>query len=277
MGNRNIEFIKMDGTGNDFVIIDSRSHAIELSAEDIKKIADRKNAITKGCDQVIIIEKSNRADCFMRIYNSDGSEVSSCGNATRCVGQIVSAEKNNKNVKIETAAGLLDVLAESPDAITVNMGKARLNWNEIPLSREMDTLHIDIKDGSLSDATAISMGNPHAVFFVDNVDEIDFLKDGLGSRLEHHELFPERANIGVAEIIDSETIKLRVFERGAGETASCGTGACAAVVAAARRGLVGWNTRVKLRGGDLNIEWKPGGNVFMTGSVRHQFKGTLDL
>lgn len=258
-----IGFLKMHGTGNDFVIFDGRKSRVSLSTKKIREIADRKFGI--GCDQLILIENSKDADCFMKIYNSDGGEVSSCGNATRCVGAIIMAEKKENSAKIRTKAGLLEAKKDKKGLISVNMGKARLNWNEIPLSKKMDTLHLDLKIGVLSDPVGVSMGNPHAVFFVDDVEKIDLAR--LGPALEHHKLFPERANIGVAEIESPASIRLRVWERGAGETLSCGTGACAALVAASRRGLTERKATIKLKGGSLTVEWLKNGHIIMSGPV----------
>lgn len=269
------DFIKMDGLGNDFVIIDARKNDYPLSTTQAMKLADRNNKETGGCDQLIVIENSDKADCFMRIINADGSEVDACGNASRCLGWLVGKEKGKDRVKIETKAGLLDAHIVGKRKISVNMGKAKLDWQEIPLAAEKDTLHLGIQEGALKDPVGVSMGNPHAVFFVDNVDKIDLQK--VGSKLEHHKLFPQRANIGVAQIISPSEIKLRVFERGAGETLACGTGACAALVAAARRNLTGKKATIHLKGGDLEIEWLDNGEVLMTGSVSEPRYGLLNV
>ncbi|NDF11545.1 MAG: diaminopimelate epimerase [Proteobacteria bacterium] len=268
-------FFKMDGTGNDFVIIDARARALHLKPEEILRLSGRANTITKGCDQLIVIEKSQKADCFMRIYNSDGSEVASCGNASRCIGWLMMKEQKKDTSTFETLAGLLTATRTDKNLIQVDMGPARTEWNEIPLAHQADTLHLPISQGPLSDPVGVSMGNPHAVFFVKDINTIDFKE--LGPALEHHALFPERANIGVAQIMASDTLRLRVFERGAGETLACGTGACAAVVAAARRKLAGRKASVELKGGTLEIEWMPNNRVMMSGPVKLQFEGTLEL
>lgn len=265
----------MDGNGNDFIIIDGRSVSIALKENDIIALADRKNKDTGGCDQLVIIEKSADADCFMRIYNADGSEVSACGNATRCVGSLILNEKNAAFVNIQTNAGILHVFRSINGDITVDMGEPKLGWRDIPLSEEMDTLHLNISEGVLSDPVAISMGNPHAVFFVDNIRSINLEK--LGPKLEHHKLFPQRANIGIAHVNSSKDIELRVWERGAGETKSCGTGACAALVAATRRGFLNRVATIITIGGKLEINWLENNHVLMTGSVNRQFEGITEL
>lgn len=272
---RQIKFWKMDGTGNDFIIIDGRENAVSLSAEQVKKIADRSNKETGGCDQVIIIGNSDNADCFMQIYNADGGEVDACGNATRCVSFLIGKEKNAEKITIETNAGLLGTFPVlEHNMVSVDMGEAKTGWQDIPLSEERDTLHLGIEEEPLSDPVGVSMGNPHAVFFVDDVEKIN-LKE-IGPKLEHHPLFPKRANIGVAEI-DGDAIFLRVWERGVGETKSCGTGACAAVVAAKRRGLLDGEASVITIGGELFISIEDDGHVIMAGLVSVPKEGTLTL
>lgn len=265
----------MDGTGNDFVIFDAREKKLELNAAQVKHIADRGNKITGGCDQVIIVESSKSADCFMRIYNADGGEVESCGNASRCVAWILMEEKQKDVVAIDTAGGIVHARRVGRRRVCVDMGTPRLEWRSIPLAREEDTLHLPLKSGALSDPVGVNMGNPHAVFFVPDVERIDLQTHG--PMLERHALFPERANIGVAQIISADKIKLRVFERGAGETLACGTGACAALVAASRRGLTGREATIQLKGGELQVEWNTGGHVLMTGDVSEARTGVCSL
>ena len=264
-------FHKMHGLGNDFVIVDQRSGKLALSAEQIQQIGDRRRGV--GFDQLLLIEPSDQADVFMRVYNPDGSEAGACGNGTRCVARLMMEEHGLNRVMIETRAGVLEA-APGLRGYTVKMGKPGLGWDEIPLAKPMDTLFLDIEAGPLSRPTAVSMGNPHAVFFVDDADAIDL--ETLGPELERHPLFPERANIGVASVIDRETIRLRVFERGAGITNACGSGACAAVVAAIRRDLVGQTGSVRLDGGRLHITWGEDGQVAMTGPATHSFKGRFE-
>ncbi len=265
------KFIKMDGLGNDFVIIDNRKSRLELSEEQVVELASRDNPQTGGCDQLIIIENSDKADCFMRIFNADGGQVDACGNASRCIGWLVGQELDKDNITIETLAGVLQAEIAGERLVAVNMGKARLDWQEIPLAQEMDTLHLPVEEGGLRDPVGVSMGNPHAVFFVDDTDAVDLSVAGV--KIEHHPLFPERVNVGVAQVMPPDAsgnavIKLRVFERGAGETLACGTGACAATVAAIRRKLInGRKATVILKGGELQIEWLENGDVIMTGEV----------
>jgi len=265
----------MDGAGNDFVNIDGREQEIALSVDDVQKISARDNQQTGGCDQLIVIENSDKADCFMRIFNADGSEVDACGNASRCVSLLIGKEKGADSVTIETNVGVLNSFPNVENNIaTVDMGVAKTNWQDIPLAEEKDTLHLGIEEGELSDPVGVSMGNPHAVFFVDDCEAVDL--ETLGPKLEHHPLFPKRANIGVAEVAE-DIIKLRVWERGTGETKACGTGACAAVVAATRRGLLESEATVITKGGELFIEIEEDGHVVMSGEVSEPIEGTLSL
>ncbi|MDH3792846.1 MAG: diaminopimelate epimerase, partial [Rhodospirillales bacterium] len=237
-------FIKMHGLGNDFVVIDARREPFDLDDAQARTIADRRLGV--GCDQLIVMEPaaSSTADVFMRIRNADGGEVEACGNATRCVAALLMAERGGERCTVETRAGLLEAKPAGPDRIAVDMGEARLGWGDIPLAREMDTLHLGLSADGLSDPVAVNIGNPHAVFFVDDAEAVDLT--GLGPRLEHDPLFPERANIGVAQVSGADRLRLRVWERGVGITRACGTGACAAAVAAHRRGLSGRKVEVML-------------------------------
>ena len=270
-----IPFVKMHGLGNDFVVFDGRRDpaVLDLDNATAARIADRKTGV--GCDQLIVIEpaRDELADAFMRIRNNDGGEVEACGNATRCVANIVMGELGRKDVIIETVAGLLDANGLADGRVTVDMGQVRLDWRDIPLSQAVDTNHIPLALGGLSDAVGVNVGNPHAVFFVDDAESIDIEK--LGPVLEHHEMFPERANIEVCSIIGENRIRMRVWERGVGVTRACGTGACAAGIAAARRGLTGRKTEIILDGGPLTIEWLPDDHVLMTGPVATSFSGFL--
>jgi diaminopimelate epimerase len=269
----NIPFIKMHGLGNDFVIVDSRDKQYRFTPKMIEKIADRHLGV--GCDQFVLLEKSNEADCFVRFYNADGSESGACGNATRCVAWLLMQETGAEKVTLESTSGLLYCTRAGNMEIAVNMGKARTNWQEIPLARATDTLNLDISSGTLKNPVAVSMGNPHAVFFVDDIKSIPL--EELGPKLEHHEIFPERANIGVAEVLSNSKILLRVWERGSGETSACGTGACAAAVAGFLRKKTGNNVTVSLPGGDLHIEIQPENIVIMTGPVAVSFKGEISV
>jgi diaminopimelate epimerase len=271
---RDIAFLKMHGLGNDFVVIDARKHAVALDEAAARRIADRHRGV--GCDQVIVIEpaKNGHADAFMRIRNADGGEVSSCGNATRCVASLLMRESGAKTARLETRAGVLEAAAKG-EAVAIDMGPARTGWRDIPLAEAQDTLHLNLAAGPLKNPVAVSMGNPHAVFFVPDAEAVDLAT--LGPGLEHDKLFPERANIGVAQVIAPDRIRLRVWERGAGLTLACGTGACAALVAANLRGLTGRKATLVLDGGDLEIEWRDDGHVIMSGPVATAFTGTLSL
>jgi diaminopimelate epimerase len=271
---RGATFIKMHGLGNDFVVLDARRHAVALDDGAARAIADRNRGV--GCDQLIVLEppRDPRAATFMRIRNADGGEVETCGNAARCVAALLLRETGRSSVALETGAGLIEAQAAGDGRITVDLGPALLGWRDIPLARELDTLHVPLALGPLRDPVCTSMGNPHATFFVEDVAAIDLA--ALGPRLEHDPLFPERANIGVAQILTRERLRLRVWERGAGMTPACGTGACAALVAAARRGLAGRSAEVIADGGPLQVAWRADGHVLLTGAVAVSFTGTLD-
>jgi diaminopimelate epimerase len=210
----------------------------------------------------------------MRIHNSDGGEVEACGNAARCVARLVMQEQDTDSVLLETAVDVLRASATLDEQVTIDMGPPRLDWREIPLASPHDTLHIPLKKGSLSDPAAVNMGNPHAVFFVDDVTSVPL--DSLGPNLEINPIFPDRANIGVAQIIDRNKIRLRVWERGAGLTLACGTGACAALVAAHQRKLCDREAEIQLDGGVLQIQWQDNNHIMMTGPALTAFVGEID-
>jgi diaminopimelate epimerase len=266
-----LAFHKMHGLGNDFVVLDRRSGKLSLSAAQIRRIADRRCGV--GCDQLLSLEPSERADVFMRVHNPDGSESGACGNGTRCVARLIMEERGGTRALIETAAGILTVTA-GIHGYTADMGMPRFGWDEIPLAGAADTLALDLALGPLERPVAVNMGNPHAVFFVEDAESVPLAE--LGPELEHHPMFPERTNIGVVEGRDPRTLRVRGWERGAGLTAACGSGACAAVVAAARRGLAERAAKVLLDGGTLRIAWAETERVLMTGGAMHSFKGHLD-
>jgi diaminopimelate epimerase len=262
-----IPFRKMQGAGNDFIIVDAREHPLPLSPRRIAALADRRTGI--GCDQFITLEQPGQgADVFMRIHNPDGTEAGSCGNATRCVACLLHDESGKDHYVIQTIAGNLPSQV-SRDGVAVDMGTPRLRWDDVPLSEHVDTLHLPIE----GDPAALSMGNPHATLFVPNIE----IAAEIGPRLEHHPIFPERANIGFAHILAPDRIRLRVWERGTGLTLACGSGACAALVNAHRRKLAGREASVELDGGTLHIAWRPDGHVIMTGPAVTAFHGTVDL
>jgi diaminopimelate epimerase len=269
-----IAFRKMHGLGNDFVVLDQRRDPVAIGAAAARALADRHTGI--GCDQVLLLEppRDKRAQVFMRILNPDGSEAEACGNGTRCIARLVAAETGLREVAIETAAGLLGATLDENGIATVDMGRPRLFWRDIPLSRETDTLHVKLHRGALSRPVCTNMGNPHATFFVDDAEAIDLAT--LGPLLEHDPLFPERANIGVATVRDRQTIRFRVWERGVGITRACGSGACAALVAAHRRGLTEERATVMLDGGNLEIAWPNDGHVLMSGPATLSFEGSFD-
>jgi diaminopimelate epimerase len=249
-----MKFIKMHGLGNDFVILDHRNGGGRLAPETIRKLADRQFGV--GCDQVIVLEPSKKADVFMRIYNPDASEAESCGNATRCVAHLLGKD----SVTIETRAGLLPCRRVG-DLIEADMGAPK---------GEVRNLAIGGKD--LPDAVAVNMGNPHCVFFVGSVEDTSV--EMLGPIFEHHELFPDRSNVEFAQVIGDNFIRLRVWERGAGVTLACGSGACATIVAAVSRGLTGRRAEVIMDGGPLTLEWRESdSHVLMTGPVAYVFEG----
>jgi len=255
----------MHGLGNDFIVFDAREAPLALDPDQVRALADRRTGI--GCDQLIVIEPSEIADVRMRIWNADGSEVQSCGNATRCVALITGGGT------IETAGGLLEASLAGDDAI-VDMGAPRFGWDEIPLAYPMDTARMPVGWEELRDAAAVNVGNPHIIFFVDQPGAVDLAR--LGPQIEADPLFPERVNVNVASI-ENGGIRLRVWERGAGLTLACGTGACATAVAAIRRKLVASPVEVRLPGGALVIEWAEGETIRMRGPATLVFEGEIEL
>jgi len=268
-----LAFRKMHGLGNDFVVLDGRRAPVTFTAQSAARVANRRTGV--GCDQILIIEPARAGgDAFMAIRNSDGGVVESCGNGSRCVAQLLLDETGKDKLSIETLAGPISAWRADNGLIAVDMGPAFLDWDRIPLSRAADTLHLDLSEGPLTDPVGVSMGNPHAVFFVDDASAIDLA--AIGPKIEHHPLFPERTNVEAVQVIDRGRLRMRVWERGAGITRACGTGACAAVVAAARRGLAERTATVSLDGGDLFITWREDGHVIMTGPAQQSFQGVLD-
>jgi diaminopimelate epimerase len=269
-----IPFLKMHGLGNDFVVLDFRRDFMPINAKAVSVLADRRTGI--GCDQLIVLEapRHHAAQVLMQIRNADGSEAEACGNATRCIADLIYRETGDPRIRIETVAGLLEAEALADGRVAVDMGPVRIGWREIPLARAADTERVDLSVGPLSGPVCTNLGNPHATFFVDDIETIDLA--ALGPALEHDLLFPERANIGVAVVVDRRHIRLRVWERGAGITPACGSGACAAVVAAHRRGLAGRCASVELDGGALDIAWREDNHIVMTGPAALSFEGVFD-
>ena len=273
-------FVKMHGLRNDFVIIDGRKIPFSPSDAEIVRICDRHEGV--GADELVIVETpgsqatASGTIAFVRIFNPDGRQVEACGNATRCVGWLLLQESGRKEITIQTLAGLLKCHDAGDKSVAVEMGRLRTGWQEIPLSRKMDTLHLRIGVGPLQDPVGMNIGNPHAVFFVDNLDAIDLTR--YGQELQKNPLFPEQANIGAAQLMNPKTLKLSVWERPGILTTACGTGACAAVAAAHRRGLTTENRMtVIMPAGSVEIELKEDGIVVMTGPVETCFAGYLPL
>lgn len=261
-------FHKMHGLGNDFVILDERAGHLPLTPIRIAALAHRRRGI--GCDQLVTLRPAcaEGADVFVRFFNPDGSEAGACGNASRCVADLIWRETGNRTPVLQTRAGRLPASIAEDGLVTVDMGQPSTDWQQVPLAEAMETLSLPLA----GHPAALSMGNPHATFFVD-----DFSMLSQGSALEHDPLFPDRANIGFAVIQGPSRMRLKVHERGAGVTEACGSGACAAVVNAVRRGLVERVCEVELDGGLLRIEWAANNHVLMTGSATTAFEGTVDL
>ncbi|MDX8127970.1 diaminopimelate epimerase [Methylomonas sp. OY6] len=274
-----INFTKMQGLGNDFVVIDAINQPIQLTTEQIRFLADRHFGV--GCDQLLLVEKpvSDNAEFKYRIFNADGSEVAQCGNGARCFARFVRDKglSNKDEIIVDTDARQLTLRFDAVDLITVDMGVPALEPEQIPLKvSEQSTLYkVTLAETEVAFA-AVSMGNPHAVIQVDDV--ISAPVSSIGARLESHELFPERANIGFMQIVNRRQIKLRVYERGAAETLACGSGACAAVVAGIEQGLLEQNVQVQLPGGELIVSWLGSGHpVMMTGAATTVFEGQIKL
>ncbi|MDX2155722.1 MAG: diaminopimelate epimerase [Hyphomicrobiaceae bacterium] len=275
-----LDLVKMNGLGNEIVVADLRASRHVLTAAEVRAIAA---APGWSFDQLMVLHapRTSGTDAYVRIYNADGSEAGACGNGMRCVGLIVAEETGRRDQRYETAAGSLEVKVASAERIAVDMGRPRFRWDEIPLSEPFhDTRRIELQVGPidapvLHSPSAVSMGNPHVVFWVDDVDAHDLARHG--SLLEHHPLFPERANISLAQMTSRSSIRLRTWERGAGLTRACGSAACAAAVAAARKGLTGRKVTVTLPGGPLEIEWRGDDRVVMTGPAEIEHRGRLTL
>lgn len=271
-------FHKMNGAGNEFVVLDLRTSGAKMSAAAAEFIADPKTG--PGCDQVITIENKKGADTpFMGVWNADGSQVESCGNAARCVGWLLMEETGTDKIALGTGGGDINAWRVSTDRIAVDMGEPKLRWRQIPLAEQCDdTRYVDVKLGPIDKPvlwgpSAVNMGNPHCIFFVDDVEAQAI--DRFGPMVEHHPLFPERVNVSVAQVTSKHAIRLRVWERGVGVTKACGTAACAALVAANRRRLTARKAVVTLDGGDLAIEWRDDNHVIMTGPFELEGEGTL--
>ncbi|MEX3314024.1 diaminopimelate epimerase [Sulfitobacter sp. PS-8MA] len=260
-----LPFMKMHGLGNDFVVFDARAEAIDVTPAMAQAIGHRQFGV--GFDQLAVITQG-AGDAHLTFYNSDGSLSAACGNATRCIARYLMDDRGRDSLHLTTARGDLAAKDAGDGLTSVNMGHPQLKWDEVPLAREMDTLHLPIE----GDPTATGMGNPHCTFFVDDAEALDL--SAIGPRAEHDPLYPERTNVQVAQIVGPDHIRMRVWERGVGVTLASGSSSCATAVAAARRGLTGRAVRIDLDGGTLHIDWRDDG-VWMTGPTMHVFSGTL--
>ena len=266
-----LPFVKMHGLGNDFVVLDARAHPVPLQNAAIRLLGDRRRGI--GFDQMITIERSDKADAFMRIHNADGGEVESCCNAARCIAALLMQETGRDAVSIDTVGGWLQAKSGASGRVTVDMGEPRLDWQAIPLAKAMDTTAIDYSHGGFDRPGAVNVGNPHVVFFVGDAEAVPVAE--IGPKIEHDPLFPQRINVEFAQVLDRQRIRMRVWERGVGITRACGTGACATLVAAARRGLAERKAELLLDGGPLTIEWAADNHIYMTGPATEAFRGEI--
>lgn len=264
----------MHGLGNDFVVIDARARAVSFDDASAARIADRRTGV--GCDQFIVLEpaKDQGADIFMRIRNNDGGEVGACGNATRCIADLVMNETGADRAVIQTLAGNLSTWRADGGLVSVDMGPVHTDWKDIPLAREMDTLRLDFGIDGLSGPAAVNVGNPHVSFFVDDVNAV--LLDHVGPKVENDPLFPERTNMQVVQVIGKDRIRVRVWERGAGITMASGSSACATAVNAHRRGLTGPKVEVVMDGGTLIVEHTEDNRIIQTGPFATAFEGMID-
>ena len=261
-----VPFLKMHGLGNDFVIIDARETESPITSQVAKEIGERHFGV--GYDQLVVMTNSQKADVELIFWNSDGSLSDACGNASRCVARLIMNENNSEEITLKTGSGVLLARKGSNGFISVNMGHPQLDWDLIPLKEKVDLLELPIEGRP----AAVGMGNPHCVFVVDDVNLVDLVS--WGSKIEAHELFPKKTNVEFIQIIDRKNIRQRTFERGAGETLACGSGACAVTVAAHLKGLTERNVNIYLDGGQLSIDWLEDG-IWMTGPTSFVFKGIL--
>ena len=273
-----IPFRKMNGLGNDFVVLDARARPIAVTESSAKAISDRKTGI--GCDQLIVLEKSADFDVRMRIWNAEGGEVQSCGNASRCIADLLFNETAKNTATISTKGGLLIASKAGDKMVTIDQGVPKFGWKDIPLSEPFaDTRHIELQYGPIDhplihSPSVVNVGNPHCIFWVEDLDVVDLSR--AGPMLENHPLFPERANISFAKVIARDHIILRVWERGAGLTKACGTAACATMAAGHRIKIIDDKCRITLPGGDLLMAVRENdGHIMMTGPVAYEFDGVL--
>ncbi|WP_035485322.1 diaminopimelate epimerase [Geminicoccus roseus] len=265
-----VPFTKMHGLGNDFVLLDERRMPIPIDPAWVARLADRHRGI--GFDQLVVIDEDPELDAHVRFFNADGSESGACGNATRCVARLIHDETGQDRIELRTGRGILRAVRDG-DAWSVDMGQPRFRWDEIPLTHECDTEQVPVDIAGLPRPFAVNMGNPHAVFVVEHLESLDVA--GMGAMLERDPMFPERANIGFVQVLDRQNVRLRVFERGAGLTLACGSGACAAMVALVRKDLVDGKVRFQLDGGELQLAWDGINGVVMTGPTALSYTGEI--
>ena len=273
----NLEAYKMDGLGNDFIIFDNRKKSISLTKDQIVKIADRNNI---GCDQVIFVDNDKNSNAFLRFYNSDGGEISACGNGSRCVAYLLMKEGKNKKISMRTKVGILEAELNDNNLISLNIGFPSFEWNKIPLVKNMDNKNLKIKikniEGKeLIGGFSLSVGNPHVIFFVEDISKFN-LKE-IGPKIENHVYFPQKCNVTLASIKNKKHLQVKVWERGAGLTKACGTAACATAVSGASLNLNERCVDVEFEEGLINIDWKKNNNIYMTGKVSEVKKITVNI
>ena len=273
----NLEAYKMDGLGNDFIIFDNRKKSISLTNDQIVKIADRNNI---GCDQVIFVDNDKNSNAFLKFYNSDGGEISACGNGSRCVAYLLMKEGKNKKISMRTKVGILEAELNDNNLISLNIGFPSFEWNKIPLVKNMDNKNLKIKikniEGKeLIGGFSLSVGNPHVIFFVEDISKFN-LKE-IGPKIENHVYFPQKCNVTLASIKNKKHLQVKVWERGAGLTKACGTAACATAVSGASLNLNERCVDVEFEEGLINIDWKKNNNIYMTGKVSEVKKITVNI
>ena len=272
-----LDAYKMDCLGNDFIIFDKRKKSVSLTKDHIVKISDRNNI---GCDQVIFIDKDESSNAFLKFYNSDGGEISACGNGSRCVAYLLMKENNNKKISLRTKVGILQAELNNQNSVSINMGQPNFEWNKIPLLKKMDNRNLKITINSIDGKEvmggfSLSIGNPHVVFFVKDLKQFN-LKE-IGPKIENHNYFPEKCNVTLASIKNKKHVKVKVWERGVGLTKACGTAACAAAVSAAVLKLSDRCIDIEFAEGSLNIDWQTDNNIYMTGKVSEIKKITVNI
>jgi diaminopimelate epimerase len=275
-----LPFVKMNGLGNEIVVVDLRGSSKVFTGPEVVAIAANR---TSRFDQMMVLHAptTRGTESYVRIYNADGSEAGACGNGMRCVGWLLAQALSRDRFKVETRAGVLETVVRDQSSITVDMGEPKFDWQDIPLAEEFrDTRAIELQIGPIDDPvlhspSVVNVGNPHAIFWVDDVEAHDLAR--FGPMLENHPIFPERANISLAHVTSPKTITLKTWERGAGLTQACGSAACAAAVSAARKRLTGREVDVTLPGGTLSVAWMPDNHILMTGPVAFEYEGSIDL